>query len=318
VAQFDFTIRQGDSLPYLTQTFTDSTGTPVDLTGCTVHFVMRTLTASTPAINAEAEIVDVATGQVSFAFSSEQTATAGEYMGSWIVTNGSGGTFTIPTQGYLTISIEENLVTAGGSQIVSLAEIKEALNIPSDDRSHDSRLTQMALDIVPVIEHITGPILQRSCTEWYDGGSQSIILRNRPAVSVEAVSEWWGPIEHVLTQVDNPTAGTMFSFQFEAPGRVTRRGPGGSTMCFEYGPQQVRIEYTAGLETVPPNVTEAALQLIRVHYDRTQARPMLRGWIGDGSLDDNEPSNGSMILGFFVPNVVRELLQPSQKTQAFF
>ena len=317
MAQFDFTIRQGDTLPYLTQTFTDSAGNPVNLTGCTVNFVMRTLTAATPAVNAEAEIVDAAAGQVSFAFTSEQTATAGEFMGSWVVSNGSGGQFTIPTMGYLLISIEENLVTAGGAQLVSLAEIKEALSITTDDRSHDSRLTALATGIVPVIEHITGPMLQRSVTEWYDGGSESIILRQRPAISVESVSEWWGPTEHPLTEVSNPTEGTVFSYLFEAPSRVTRRGPGGGTMRFEHGSQTVRIEYTAGLASVPANVREACLQLIRIHYGENQARPLNKAWPSTSTYGDADPT-GSIIMGWFVPNTVRELLEPSRKTPGFF
>lgn len=315
MATYDFVIKQGDNQPGFTQSITDSNGSPVNLTSCSVNLVVRTLTSSTPFINAAAEIVDAVNGQVQFNFSKTQTANAGEYIANWVVTS-EGLTFTIPTIGFLSISIEENLLTPGGGQIVSLGEIKEALNIPADDRSHDVRLIQMASSITPVIEMICGPILERSVTEYYKGGHSEIILRSRPAVSITSVSEWRGPVEWVLDQVTNPTDGSQWSFLFEAPNKITRRGPGGSTFPFPASPQGVKVTYIAGRSVVPENVREGTLQLLRIHYARTQGRPLLRSWPGDGLNDEQEPSQE--ILGFLVPGKVRELLAPTQRTVGFF
>ena len=315
---YDFTIKQSDNVPSLTQTITDSTGAPVDLTNCSVSFVLRTLTSATPLINAPAAIVDATAGKVAFNFTTSQTSVAGQFMATWQIHNGTN-IFSVPTTGYLSVLISESLSTSGGQMLASVAEVKEALNIPSDDHTHDDRLATLINSLTPVIEHITGPILQRSVTEYYDGGEETIILRTRPALSINAVSEWWGPVEHVLTQVSNPTLGTIYSYMVEPNGnRITRRGPGGSTMNFQLGNQVIQVQYTAGMATVGSNITEAVKQLCRIHYDESQARPLGRSWLTNSAYSDSEPTNGSSVLGFYVPNSVRELLAPSRKAPAFF
>ena len=311
MAAYDFVIKQGDTLPVLAQTITDTTGTVVDLTGSTVNFVMRSLVASTASINASATVVSATAGTVSFTFSAGQTAVAGTYMANFVVTK-SGTTLTYPTDGYLSIAIEENLTTIGGSQLVSLAELKDHMNIPATDRTRDHKLLRMANDVIPVVEHITGPIIQRVVEEWHDGGQASITLRQRPVVNVLAISEYRGPVEWTLALVNDPNAGTMYSAKFEAPSRIVRRGPGGSTFAFAPGLESIHVTYVAGRASVPDNVRAATLELIRINFEQTQARPLLRSWPADGSIDDNEP--GTPLMGFFVPNRVRELLAPTRRT----
>ena len=312
MAAYDFVIKQGDTLPTLQQTLQDTTGAAVNLTGSTVQFVMRSLVSSTPVINAAATIVSASAGTVAYSFSSTDTANAGTYMATWTITNSSGQIFTVPTDGYLTVRVEENLVTNGGNQLVSLAEVKDHLNIPASDKTRDAKLLQMANDLVPVIEHITGPIIQRTIEEWHDGGQTSIILRKRPVVEVLAISEYRGPVEWTLALVPDPNKGTMYSATFEAPARVVRRGPGGSTFPFAAGLETVHVVYIAGRTAVPDNVRFGTLELIRINFSQTQARPLMRGWPTDGTIDDQEP--GREVLGFFVPNRVRELLAPTRKS----
>jgi len=311
MAAYDFVIKQGDTLPTLQQTLQDTTGAAVNLTGCTVKFVMRSLVSATPVINATATITDAANGKVTYAFSATDTTTAGTFMGTWTITNGSGQVFTVPTDGYLTIRIEQNLTTTGGNQLVSLAEVKDYLTIPASDKTRDAKLVQMANDLIPVVEHITGPIIQRVVEEWHDGGQASIILRKRPVANVIAISEYIGPVEWTLALVPDPNKGTMYSAKFEPPARIVRRGPGGSTFPFAAGLQTVHVTYVAGRTSVPDNVRLGTLELIRINFSQTQARPLMRGWPTDGSADDIEP--GRELLGFFVPNRVRELLAPTRK-----
>ena len=316
MSAFDFVIKQGDTQPSFVQTITDSTGAPLNLTGATVTLVVRALTSSDVLINATATIVDATAGKVAYSFSATDTAEAGTYLAQWLVADVHGQTFSIPTDGYLSISIEGNLSTPGGGQIVTLGEVKDHLTIPASDKTRDAKLARMANDLIPVVEHITGPIVQRQVEEWHDGGQEAIVLRQRPVVRVDAISEYRASQEWQLSLIGNPSQGSIYSAQFEAPSRVVRRGPGGTVLPFAPGKQAVHVVYTAGRTEVPANVRLGMLELIRINFSQTQARPLLRGWPTDGTVDEQEP--GAQVLGFFVPNRVRELLAPSRRAPGVF
>jgi len=302
----DFTIKQGDILPVLTYSVVTDAGAAVNLTTATgVKFVMRAITATAPTTNATATVVTAATGAVSYSFTGIDSATAGHYQGQFIVT-WPAGQQAFPTTGYLDISIEENITTAGGARIVSLGEAKEYLQIPATDRSRDARLSRFIDQLRPVIENITGPILQRLVSETYDGGSPWISLRYRPVLSVQSVTEYRGPIPYPLTQVPSPDLGTVYSYMYEPPGRIVRRTVGGGQTSFPNGADQVFVSYTAGYAQVPPNVTNAALELLRTHFQLTQqGRPRP----GGSQVDDDESTRP--IMGFFVSGRVREMLAPN-------
>ena len=305
----DFAIKQGDVLPILSDTLTYSNGTAVNLTGASVKFAMRSITAMTTTTNTTATVVTAASGTVSYTFTALDTATTGRYQGTWIVTFSGGQQQQFPTDGYLDIAIEENITTPGGQQLISLGEAKDYLNFSNTDRTRDAKLLRFIEQLAPVIEFITGPIIQRSYQrERYDGTGPYIMLRHRPITAVNSVTEYRGPIAYPLQQIDTPDQGTIYSYQWEETGRIIRRTVGGGATTFPLGPNSVVISYVAGRTSVPPNVTQAALELCRVHFQQTQqGRPRP----GTGGLDSEEP--GREIMGFFVPNRVRELLEPHRR-----
>jgi hypothetical protein len=313
MAAFDFVIRQGDTLPVLTATMVDANGNAINLTGGSVIFVMRSLLSATPAITATATVVTPATGAVSFTFSATQTATAGRYLGCFVATLSSGSVQTFPADGYLELSIEENLSTPGGAQIVSLAEVKQHLSIPAANKASDARLVEIIHGVTPVVEKICGPVLQRTIDEWHDGGQCWVVPRHRPVLNLLACSEYVGPIEWNLAIIQDPAHGTPYSCMFDtATGRIVRHTTGGGTQPFTAGSQTVHVSYVAGLATVPSNIAEGTKELIRVNFVQTERR---RPGVGSSTAlepaDDETPQRE--ILGFFVPGRVRELLQPSRR-----
>jgi len=313
---YDFVIRQGDTKPALTYTLTDATGAALNLTGATVNFVMRTLTSSTPAINASATVTNASAGTVSFSFSGTQTATAGQFMANFVVTYGDGSIQTAPADGYIDVLVEENLTTAGGNLIISLAEAKDYLNIPATMKTDDAKIVRMIKGLGPVVEFIVGPVIQKVVEEWHDGGTDTVILRQRPVSAVIAVTEYVGPIAWPLAIIQDPSHGQIYSCEVElSTGRIVRRTVGGGTTAFTSGRQTVQVSYYAGRATIEPNVTLGALELLRVNYSQTQRRRPQIG-IPGYEVDDQEP--GREIMGFFVPNRVRELLLPSKKPPAVF
>lgn len=281
----------------------------MNLTGATVNFVMRAITAASPAVNKAATIVNpTAPAKVSYTPVAADVQYAGQYMASWLVTFANGSVQTFPTVGYLEVTIEEDLVTPGGSRIVGLGEVKDHLRIPATDRTRDGRLVQLIDGLAPVVEYICGPIRQTIYqNETYDGGSWFISLMHRPALEVHSVTEYRGPIPYPLTQIPTPDLGTIYSYMFEPPGRIVRRTVGGGMTPFPPGADQIFVTYTAGYANTPPEVREGTLELIRFHFTNTE--------LGSGMnrRPANEDTIGAEILGFLVPNYVRELLQPRRR-----
>lgn len=315
----EFIAKQGDSGPAWVDHLTYSNGSLVNLKGCTVHLVMRSLSSRQPVqLTGQVEIPDPATGEVLYTPSSNDTASYGDFMAVWVVTYPSGSQMTFPTVGYRTVRIEENL-TAEDQELVSLGELKDYLNIPPDDRAHDAKLMSFIRGIRPLIEVLTGPIIPRQFDEWYDGGHPWVTLRHRPRagtgttpiLNVMACSEYLGPVEWPLAIIASPDEGQLYSCMVDLRlGRVVRRTAGGGTQPFPYQPQAVHVVYEAGQEQVPENVRLAALETIREAYDTTQA-------VGRGrrTVADEQETSLSLAQAFSIHG--KRLLAPTRKGPAF-
>lgn len=194
------------------------------------------------------------------------------------------------------------------TSLVTVAEVKDHLNFPDSDVTHDDELQGFIDGCQPVIENITGPINQVTYTEDYDGGQTSILLRHRPIVSVTSVHEFRGTIDYTLTQVASPSLGTPWSYTYESSGRIVRRGVGGVEIAFPSGLGKVRVVYVAGQASTPSNVRLAMLELVRHNWQLTQqgGRPSFPASYGA----EDSPYVPS---GFAVPTRVLELLAPHRR-----
>jgi hypothetical protein len=285
---------------------------------------MRLVSAASPTVNAAATIVTPTSGTVSYSWQAGDTAATGIYACVFVVTFGDGSTYTYPNDGYLEVSIEQNLTAAGTQTLVSLGEARDTLNFMSSDKSNDAKLLRFVRAVTPTIEMICGPVLETQYEEWHPGGHYSVIVNRRPSsgygtspiFEVQAVSEYNGPIEWPLAIIASPDQGQLYSVMPDPtfPGRIIRRTAGGGIQAFPSGEQQVHVVYTAGQSSVPDNVAEGTLELIRLHFTATQqGRPRLGG--NNAYLDDDtEP--GRVVLGYFVPNRVREMLMPNRRYPA--
>jgi BppU N-terminal domain len=308
----DLVLRQGDTTPALQQTILDASGNVVNLTGATVTFVMRALTSTTPVVNTNATILNAANGTVQYSWAAADTATAGLYMGEFHVTLSGGGTYTYPNDGYLDIWIEDNLITAGGAQIVSLGDVKDMLRITNADRTHDQMLKHWINALTPVIENIVGRVVQAQHDEWYDGGQPWISLRHRPALYLQAVSEFRGPILYPLKIIMDPAHGDIYSCMLDpdTKRRIVRRTAGGGVIAFPDMPQAVHVTYVAGRSPVPENIRMAALELMSLRYRAFEYS--LSPWSSGADRPDMETPLGSP-WGFLVPGYVREMLSPHKR-----
>jgi hypothetical protein len=105
-----FDIKQGDLLPTLDAILKDDNG-PVDMTGSTLKFFMRT-PEGTVKVNGSAATADpnqvVNKGKVSYAWSGTDTDTPGMYQGEFEATiNSKRETF--PSHGYIVITVVDDI-----------------------------------------------------------------------------------------------------------------------------------------------------------------------------------------------------------------
>jgi len=134
--------------------------------------------------------------------------------------------------------------------IITLAEAKESLNIATAVTANDTLIEKYVEAATAPIERITGPIIRRTKTWTFDGGTSSILLPAR-LVSVTSVT------------VDG-TATTAYVADLTA-GIVTALGR------FSPGTQNVVVVAVVGYATsaeYPANVKLMARELVRHWYQQ--------------------------------------------------
>ena len=104
----DFSLKAHDRLPSIQATLL-SGGVAVDLTGCTVKFVMAEKTSGVVKITSAATVVTAASGIVRYDWAAIDTDTPGSYQAEWEVTDAGGKKQTFPTLTYHTIDILADL-----------------------------------------------------------------------------------------------------------------------------------------------------------------------------------------------------------------
>lgn len=102
------TIKTGDTDPPVEVTLKDDDGVVVDLTGATVKFIVSKRGVA-PIVDGAATLVDAAAGSVRYLWTAADTAISGVYMAEWQITWPGGGIQTVPSDGYDTVHIRDDL-----------------------------------------------------------------------------------------------------------------------------------------------------------------------------------------------------------------
>lgn len=322
----DFKFVQGDTHIAATDQLSFSDGTTPNLTGATVKFQMRSLASTTPlSLTGTTTVTDNLAGKVQFAPTAADTATPGEFMANWLVTFGDGSQMTFPTDGWLWVTIAAGLSASTAGQLVSVPEVKEYMASfgLSGDRLHDVKLMRYIAAATMEVENIVGPVIVRQFDEWHTGGQYYVKLRRRPSfalgttpvLNVLGCEEFRGPTRYALSVVASPTSATTYSVELDAPNATLyRRTTGGGVIAFGAGPwgggmpQGVHVVYQAGQQTIPPNVSLAACEIVRHNYQTTQT-------VGAGmqTVADFQDRTGAPMGGFAIPSEARRLLEPMRK-----
>ncbi len=105
---YDVTIKRGDTRHAIRAVLKDATGSPVNLTDCTVSFHMAPLGRSA-VVSREVDIHDALAGEVWVVFAPGETDVSCVYRAEFQVTYGDGRRETFPNNGYINIQILSDL-----------------------------------------------------------------------------------------------------------------------------------------------------------------------------------------------------------------
>ena len=112
VAQRETTlyVKQHDTRPHLDVAIEDVEGYPINLTGASVTFSMRSAADQSTKVNAAASIILNATrGEARHQWSSSMTDTVGVFEGEFSVIDFENRVQTFPSNGFVTIIIVDSL-----------------------------------------------------------------------------------------------------------------------------------------------------------------------------------------------------------------
>lgn len=104
-----FTIKQNDTSPAIQTQLLDGNGDPVNITGASVTFHMRTAPAGATKIDASATIVTALTGTVNYTWTGTDTDTPGTYEAEFEVIYADSSVETFPNSGYITVTVVDDI-----------------------------------------------------------------------------------------------------------------------------------------------------------------------------------------------------------------
>lgn len=173
--------------------------------------------------------------------------------------------------------------------IISLADARNALNVPSGTRVNDDELRLFIAATTPVIEDIAGPVLAATKVESRDGDGRTCIpLYEYPS--------------GITSVVENGTTLAASDYYLDSAGILWRGASKGAGRWSSTG--RIVVTYTVGSGVIPPNVILAAREEVRFLWQVGQQgqRPAFNG---------GDTTTGYTPTGYAVPNRVLELLAAS-------
>ena len=166
--------------------------------------------------------------------------------------------------------------------ILTLAEaVRAALGV---DTGHEDDVARMVTAVSGRIDELVGPVVNRTVTEYHDGGSV-IWPRQTPVSAVTTLKHAAGATVTVYTEDTWGSAGNADGFLIEQSGsyphdaRVFRRS-GSSYVAWLAGHRSVELVYVAGRAAATASVAErykeVAIECMRRLWDR-EASAWARG-----------------------------------------
>jgi hypothetical protein len=219
---------------------------------------------------------------------------AGQYLLVWTVT----GTLTDAVMDQFT-------ATPAALGLISLSDLRDTLNIAPSDTTGNAKLRRFIQSATKVVEHITGPMLGQSCTEYFDGNRPMIVLSARWIQSITTITEVLGTTLFTLTEQPLGGSYTQYGYTWDKSTNTIIRRSSGITFWFPPGDRNVTVTYEAGISPLPQDISDAAGDIIQHWWDHGQqafAAPYITTDEGDVPV--------SNVMGYAIPNAAVEKLEP--------
>jgi hypothetical protein len=116
-------VKKNDSYDAITYQLENEDNSTVDLTGASVNFVMGK--KNKLITNAKATVTSATSGIVSYQLTPLDTLVSGTFLAEFVVTFANGAIKTYPSNGYITVDVEQNLDTSQANVVVDMIAEKQ-------------------------------------------------------------------------------------------------------------------------------------------------------------------------------------------------
>jgi hypothetical protein len=116
-------VKKNDSYDDITYQLENEDNSTVDLTGASVNFVMGK--KNKLITNAKATVTSATSGIVSYQLTQLDTLVSGTFLAEFVVTFANGTIKTYPSNGYITVDVEQNLDTSQANVVVDMIAEKQ-------------------------------------------------------------------------------------------------------------------------------------------------------------------------------------------------
>lgn len=193
------------------------------------------------------------------------------------------------------------------SDLLGTLEAKEILGIGTADAAKGTALARAITAVSDRISAAVGTIVYGTVTDYFDGGCQSVWLR-QPVASVIQVVEYDNTTASTLTAETNTSKTSTNYIVGTVNGRLTRRSSN-ADYYFPHGRNNVLVNYVVGraasTAAVPERYKEAAAITLKAWWRLYEA--------GAGRVGEYDVPQASFPT-FAVPKAAKELLADEWRT----
>jgi lysophospholipase L1-like esterase len=189
-------VKKNDSYDAITYQLENEDNSTVDLTGASVNFVMGK--KNKLITNAKATVTSATSGIVSYQLTPLDTLVSGTFLAEFVVTFANGTTKTYPSNGYITVDVEQNLDTSQNNVVLDMIAAKQG--------DFEAKLNSILLQ--------KGDINLSTMSEYTWTATDGQLLFTFPTTSNYSTSSKWFQVYVGGIPVDSSLVNRFYTNQF--------------------------------------------------------------------------------------------------------
>jgi hypothetical protein len=189
-------VKKNDSYDAITYQLENEDNSTVDLTGASVNFVMGK--KNKLITNAKATVTSATSGIVSYQLTPSDTLVSGTFLAEFVVTFANGTMKTYPSNGYITVDVEQNLDTNQNNVVLDMIAAKQG--------DFEAKLNSILLQ--------KGDINLSTMSEYTWTATEGQLLFTFPTTSNYSTSSKWFQVYVGGIPVDDSLVNRSYTNQF--------------------------------------------------------------------------------------------------------